>query len=84
MMVSPRDRLINARLAAKSFKRFVNPQNRLIYFEGSQDPEHHILGGEIVSPASTGIILKDIMAFLDKILVKSSMSVEKTGGDRRM
>lgn len=68
MIVSPRDKIINARLSAKIFKRFVNPQNRLIYFEGSQDPEHHILGGEIVSPASTGILIKEIMAFLDKIV----------------
>jgi pimeloyl-ACP methyl ester carboxylesterase len=68
MIVSPRDKIINARLAAKSFKRFVNPQNRLIYFEGSQDPAHHLLGGEIVSPASTGIIIKEITAFIDKIL----------------
>lgn len=66
MIVSPRDRIINVRLAAKIFRQFVNPQNRLIYFEGSQDPEQHILGGEIVSPASTGILIKEIMAFLGK------------------
>lgn len=69
MIVSPRDRIINTRLAAKIFKRFVNPQNRFIYFEGSQDPEDHILGGEIVSPASTGTLIREIMVFLGKIRV---------------
>jgi pimeloyl-ACP methyl ester carboxylesterase len=68
MIVSPRDRVINARLAARIFNRFVNPLNRFIYFEGSQDPEQHILGGEIVSPASTGILIKEITAFMGRIL----------------
>ncbi|MEJ2641899.1 MAG: hypothetical protein P8010_20230, partial [Desulfosarcinaceae bacterium] len=68
MIVSPRDRIINPRLAAKIFKQFANPHNRIIYFEGSQDPEDHILGGEIVSPASTEIIIRESTAFLGKVL----------------
>lgn len=71
MILSPRDRLINAHLAAKIFKRFANPKKRLIYLEGSQDPQDHILGGEIVSPASSGILIKESAAFLDTILMAS-------------
>ena len=67
MIVSSRDRIIDTRAASEFFSRFNHPQNRLFYFNASQDPDHHILGGDIVSPTGNGIILNESINFLNGI-----------------
>jgi pimeloyl-ACP methyl ester carboxylesterase len=67
MILSNLDRIINVRLAKKTFIQFSNPKNHLFQFGESQDPKHHILGGDIVSPAGNNIIIEQVLYFIEKL-----------------
>ncbi len=47
------DRIINPRAAERRFRRIGARRKRWIWYDGSADPNQHILAGDILSPAST-------------------------------
>jgi pimeloyl-ACP methyl ester carboxylesterase len=69
IILSSLDRIVNTRIVKQTFKRFKNGNNRLIYFNRSEDVDHHILGGDIISPARNDVILDEIKTFLNGLSI---------------
>ena len=67
MILSSLDKIISVRLAIKAFHQYRNPNNHLFQYNESQDRKHHILGGDIISPAGNAIITESVMNFLNNV-----------------
>ncbi|MDJ0909890.1 MAG: alpha/beta fold hydrolase [Woeseiaceae bacterium] len=64
MLVAPGDQVVSPDAALEAFEAIQSPRKQLIEFTDSEDPKHHILAGDIVSPGTTGIVAELIVDFL--------------------
>lgn len=67
MIVSPDDKVIDARETMVMFERIGSDQKVLVEYYDTQDPAHHILAGDILSPHSTQPIAEMIVDFIATI-----------------
>ena len=65
MLVAPADQVVSAPAAIEAFAAIDSPRKQLIEFTDSEDPKHHILAGDIVSPGTTEIVAEMIIDFLN-------------------
>ena len=65
MLVAPGDQVVSASASVEAFAAIDSPRKKLIEFTGSEDPKHHILAGDIVSPGTTEIVAEMILEFLN-------------------
>ncbi len=65
MMVAPGDQVVSPAAALAAFEAMDSPRKTLIEFTDSEDPKHHILAGDIVSPGTTETVAEMIVGFLN-------------------
>lgn len=64
MLVAPGDEVVSPQAARDAYARADSPRKALVEFTASQDPKHHILAGDIMSPQTTDAVLALILEFL--------------------
>ncbi|MEM7304630.1 MAG: alpha/beta fold hydrolase [Pseudomonadota bacterium] len=67
MIVSPEDSVIDARETIAIFEKIGSDKKELVEYDDTQDPSHHILAGEIMSPLSTTPIANIIVDFIKSL-----------------
>lgn len=63
VLYSPVDAVVDAQATERLFPAFGSPRKELVTLEGN-DPFHHVLAGEIVSPGSTDRAVAEILRFV--------------------
>ena len=56
--------MVSAPAIETAFARFGSPHKQLIALKDTQDPSHHVLAGDILSPQDTPRVQAAILAFL--------------------
>lgn len=64
VLYSPEDRVVDQRRTEALFPLLGSPRKELVAVEGSDDPSHHVLAGDIVSPATTDRVVEIVTAFI--------------------
>ena len=64
VLFDPEDSIVDIDRITTLFERFEHQHNRIVAFKRSQDPQHHILAGDILSPDSTADVQSLILDFL--------------------
>ena len=64
MLVAPGDQVVSPAAAFDAFEAMEVPRKELIEFTDSEDPKHHILAGDIISPGTTDAVADMIVGFL--------------------
>ncbi len=64
MLVAPGDQVVSPTAAFEAFEAMEVPRKKLIEFTDSEDPKHHILAGDIISPGTTEVVADMIVEFL--------------------
>ena len=65
------DQVVSAAAIETAFARFGSPHKQLIALKDTQDPSHHVLAGDILSPNDTPRVQAAILAFLANLPDKS-------------
>ena len=65
---SPYDRVVDPDETRRVLARVASDRVEVILFEGSHDPQHHVLAGDVLSPATTGELTRRLLAFLRPVL----------------
>jgi len=60
----PEEEVVSAADTVAAFRRFGASYKRLVPVEETADAAHHVLVGDILSPASTGPLVAQVLAFL--------------------
>ncbi|MCB0210888.1 MAG: alpha/beta fold hydrolase [Anaerolineae bacterium] len=68
MFISPNDRVVDTATAVKCYRQFGSDTKKLVVIEDSQDPSHHILAGDIVSPNNNELFVQTIVDFLKPLI----------------
>jgi esterase/lipase len=63
-LYSPDDQVVSAPAIEAAFARFGSAHKQLVALTGTQDPSHHVLAGDILSPQDTPRVQAAILAFL--------------------
>jgi esterase/lipase len=63
VLSSPQDAVVDARATERLLPRFGSRRKERVTLEGD-DPSHHVLAGDIVSPGSTDRAVAEILRFL--------------------
>ena len=63
-LYSQGDQVVSAPAIEAAFARFGSPHKQLIALKDTQDPSHHVLAGDILSPQDTPRVQAAILAFL--------------------
>lgn len=61
---SPEDTVLNHDVTIQVFERFGSKNKKIIAITNSDDPDHHILAGDILSPSTTDLLRDHILTFL--------------------
>ncbi len=64
VLYSEQDHIVDTGKIKEKFREFSSPKKQLVVISSSADPQQHILAGDVLSPASTGEVLRHIMEFL--------------------
>jgi esterase/lipase len=64
---SPKDTVISSEEIIKKYEKFGSKTKNRIEFNDSEDPNQHVLGGDIISPSTTKPIVDLIINFLQTI-----------------
>lgn len=64
VLYDPHDTIVSPALILETYQRFGNQRKHIIAFEHSQDPQHHILAGDILSPDTTSQVQGLILDYL--------------------
>lgn len=67
IVYSPDDQVINTQAVEQIFGRLAAEPKQLLAFRDSQDPDQHMLAGDIISPRSTPVLRQKIRDFLRQI-----------------
>ena len=65
MLVAPADQVVSPTAAIEAFEAMESPRKTLVEFTDSEDPKHHILAGDIVSPGTTEVVSEMIVEFVN-------------------
>lgn len=66
VIYSPKDRVVRPAAIQDTFARIGTPGKRLVPFLGAEDPNQHVLAGDILSPGATKRIVDLIVDFVMK------------------
>ena len=80
LVYSSEDRLVSVDAMMEAYVRFGSVPKRLAPFEGSQDPDHHVLAGRILSPTTTEPLAGLILEFLAERPVDSGETAAGESG----
>jgi esterase/lipase len=61
------DQVVSAPAIEAAFARFGSPHKRLLALQDSQDPSHHVLAGNILSPQDTPRVQAAILDFIEAL-----------------
>lgn len=64
---SKHDKVVSPRATRKTIARLGSPEVRVYRVEGDGDPSHHVVAGDILSPATTRPLANEILTFLERI-----------------
>ena len=64
VLLSPEDRVVSPQATRHAFGEIIAPRKRLVEFEDAEDPSHHVLAGDILSPGSTDGVAAIIVDFV--------------------
>jgi esterase/lipase len=64
VIYSPNDQVINPRAVERAYARFGSPFKKIVARPESENPEHHVLAGDILAPGDTEAIADIIEAFI--------------------
>ncbi|MDP2956894.1 MAG: alpha/beta fold hydrolase [Longimicrobiales bacterium] len=67
VLYSPADAVVDTGATERLFPFFGSPRKELVVMEGSDDPAHHVLAGDILSPTSTDWTVAEILRFVRSI-----------------
>jgi esterase/lipase len=67
-ILSTQDQVVRPAATEKMYARFGSTINKKVYIENSQDPRHHVLAGDILSPNTTELIAQLIADFVTPLL----------------
>ncbi len=65
---SKHDRVVAPRATRRALARLGSAEVHMHRVEGDGDPSHHVLAGDILSPATTESLAHEILTFLERIL----------------
>ena len=64
MIVSPEDKVVDVQETMSIFEKIGSDKKELVEFQDTEDPHHHNLAGDILSPKSTEQVAKIIVNFI--------------------
>jgi len=67
VMYDDQDAVVDVAKTKKYVARFTSPNNQVVAFSGTGDPQHHILAGDILSPHTTSQLAKQIVNFINSL-----------------
>ncbi len=67
VIYSPNDQVINPTLVEESFARFGSANKKLIPIQEPEDPDNHVLAGDILAPNDTAKIEQMILDFVSPL-----------------
>jgi esterase/lipase len=67
VLYSRKDTVVDPREIEKRFQQWGSRRKRLIEIQGAQDPSHHVLAGDILSPNTTGLLAEYILGFVSEL-----------------
>lgn len=68
LIYDPLDKIVSIRKIKQKFGELKCPGKQLIQFTHTQDPDHHVLAGDILSPASTQPLVELIWRFFGSVM----------------
>jgi len=72
VLYSENDNVASVDKIKSQFSKLTTPTRKMVSVAGSQDPQHHILAGNVLSPDTTGKVLAIIQEFLSPVLGQDS------------
>jgi len=72
VLYSPEDQVVDARRTEALFPRLGSARKELVVVEGSDDPAHHVLAGDIVSPGGTDAAVARIADFVKSLQMEEN------------
>jgi len=73
VLYSPEDQVVDAQATEALFPRLGSDRKEMVAVEGSDDPAHHVLAGDIVSPSTTESTVLRIVEFVRRVAPTSDM-----------
>jgi alpha-beta hydrolase superfamily lysophospholipase len=64
---SERDKVVDPAATRRALTRFGSTEVRLYAVEGDGDANHHVVAGDILSPATTGPLAREILSFMERV-----------------
>ncbi len=68
LIYDPLDKIISIKKIQQKYAELKHPGKQLIPFTHTQDPDHHVLAGDILSPESTQPLVELIWRFFDSVM----------------
>jgi pimeloyl-ACP methyl ester carboxylesterase len=69
LMYSPLDRIVDTEVVKETFAQFAAAPNKIIAVTDADDPQQHILAGDIMSPHTTEKVAGHIIEFIQQLAV---------------
>lgn len=67
VIYSPNDTVVNAQVTERIYPRFGSAIKKIVARPESENPEHHILAGDILAPGDTEAIAQIILEFISQV-----------------
>jgi esterase/lipase len=64
VLLSPHDTVVSPAATKQAYENIEAPRKALVEIEDAGDPSHHVLAGDILSPASTDDVAAMIVDFV--------------------
>lgn len=79
VIYSPQDRLLSREATGQAFARLGSAVKKLAPLENSQNPESHVLAGDILAPEDTGRVADIIMDFISGLAIETTEDAMSEG-----
>jgi len=66
-MYSPDDRIVDSNAIRETFARFTSEQKKLVSVADADDPQQHVIAGNIMSPKTTEKVTNNILEFIRQL-----------------
>lgn len=67
VIYSPNDQVVNAQATERIYPRFSSAIKKMVARPESENPEHHVLAGDILAPGDTQAIAHIILEFISQV-----------------
>ena len=64
VLLSPKDSVVSSDVTKDVFERIETDAKQLVEVQGVQDPSHHVIAGDILSPTTTDEVAGRIVEFV--------------------